>query len=252
MTTETSTNSPLGTSGGADDARGVLGPTDRTRLRRLNQRGRYDRAAIDAVLDGTLMCSVGYILDGKPYVTPTAHWREGDHVYWHGSSASRMLKFLRTGPEICFNAAAMDGLVLARSGMHSSINYRSVTLYGQVEIVEGRDQKLASLEAFVEKITPGRWAQLRFPTDQELKATTVCRLPITEGAAKIRTGPPHDDAEDMDLDVWAGVLHYRTVFDGLEADPDLKAGVEPDPALELAPTWPEPWQDTVKRAGAAD
>jgi len=234
---------------GADDARGVLEPTDRTRLRRLHQRGRYDRAAIDAVLDGTLMCTVAYVLDGKPYVTPTAHWREGDHVYWHGSSASRMLKHLKTGPEICFNASTLDGLVLARSGFHSSINYRSVTLYGRAELIEDREAKLKSLEAFTDKITPGRWPQLKFPTDQELKATTLVRLAIAEGAAKIRTGPPVDDEEDYGLDVWAGVLHYRTVFDGLEADPLLKEGVAADPALERAPVWPEPWQETQRRAG---
>lgn len=237
------------TSSAPDDARGVLEPTDRTRLRRLNHRGRYDRTAIDALLDGTLMCTIAYILDDRPYVTPTAHWREGDYVYWHGSSASRMLKHLKTGPEVCFNASALDGLVLARSGMHSSINYRSVTLYGQVEVVDEIAHKLTSLEAFSEKITPGRWPQLRAPTGQELKATTICRMKIEEGAGKIRTGPPVDDEEDMDMDLWAGIVHMKTVFDGIEADPALKVGVQPDPALSETPSWPEPWRQTMERAG---
>ena len=195
-------------------------PSERTRVRRLHQRGHYDRAAINGVLDAGLLCHVGYIIDGAPYVTPTLYWREGDHVYWHGSSASRMLRKV-AGAEVCVTVSHLDGLVLARSGFHSSVNYRSVMLFGHAEKVEGKGRVLGHLEAFMEHILPGRWAELRPVTDQEAKATTLMRLEIDEASAKIRTGPPVDDEEDYALPVWAGVLPLKIVTGTPEPDPRL-------------------------------
>jgi hypothetical protein len=200
-------------------------PSDRTRLRRLHERGHYDRAAIHAVIDAALVGTVGYVIDGEPYVTPTSVWREGDRLYWHGSSASRMLRSVKGGVPVSVNVFHLDGLVLARSGFHSSINYRSATLFGLAHAVEDRNEKLASLEAFVERLTPGRWAELRPVNDQELKATTVVSMPIDEASAKIRTGGPVDDEEDYALDVWAGVVPIRTIVDAPVDDDRLNPGI---------------------------
>ncbi len=204
-------------------------PTERTRVKRSFERGHYDRETVYAILDAGLMCHVGYVIDGQPYVTPTAYWREGDRVYWHGSSASKMLRHLKAGPRVCFTVALMDGLVLARSGFHTSVNYRSVMAFGQAEVVSDEAAKLANLEAMMERIVPGRWGTLKPPTAQELKATTVVSLQLEEVVAKIRRGPPIDEPEDYDLDVWAGVVPTSTVIGQPEDDPDLKSGVtQPD------------------------
>jgi nitroimidazol reductase NimA-like FMN-containing flavoprotein (pyridoxamine 5'-phosphate oxidase superfamily) len=200
-------------------------PTERTRVKRSFERGRYDRETVHAILDAGLMCHVGYVIDGQPYVTPTAYWREGDHVYWHGSSASKMLRHLKEGPRVCFTVALMDGLVLARSGFHTSVNYRSVMAFGVAEVVSDPAVKLAKLEAMMERIVPGRWPGLKPPTAQELKATTLVGLKLEEVAAKVRSGPPIDEPEDYDLDVWAGVVPTTTVIGAPEDDPKLKAGV---------------------------
>ena len=200
-------------------------PTERTRVRRLHHRAVYDRQAVYEILDAGLMCHVGYVIDDQPYVTPTAYWREDNRVYWHGSSASKMLRHVQQGVPVCFTVALLDGLVFARSGFHSSINYRSVMAFGTAEKEEDPDRKLAALEAFVERLTPGRWAEMRPVTSQELKATTVLSMNLEEVAAKVRTGPPADDEEDYDLDIWAGVVPVRTVIDPPIDDPRLKAGV---------------------------
>lgn len=200
-------------------------PTQRTKVKRAPDRGHYDRQTVYEILDAGLMCHVGYVIDGHPYVTPTAYWRMGERVYWHGSSASKMLRHLKTGPRVCFTVALMDGLVLARSAFHTSVNYRSVMAFGPAEVVADEAEKLARLEAMLERIVPGRWPDLRPVTKQELKATTVVSLKLEEVVAKIRRGPPIDDAEDMDLDVWAGVVPLSYVFGGPEADPQLKTGV---------------------------
>ena len=199
-------------------------PTERTRIKRLHERGHYDRKTVYEILDAGLMCHVGYVIDGQPYVTPTAYWRDGDRVYWHGSSASRMLRQVKTGIPVCFTVALLDGLVLARSGFHSSINYRSVLALGTAELVEG-EAKLDALVAFSERLTPGRWPELKPPTTQELKATTVLALQLDEVAAKVRTGPPGDDEEDLDLPVWAGVVPISYAIGQPEADPLLKDGI---------------------------
>ena len=200
-------------------------PTQRTKVKRAPDRGHYDRQTVYEILDAGLMCHVGYVIDGHPYVTPTAYWRMGDRVYWHGSSASKMLRHLKTGPRVCFTVALMDGLVLARSAFHTSVNYRSVMAFGPAEVVVDEAEKLARLEAMLERIVPGRWPDLRPVTKQELKATTVVSLKLEEVAAKIRRGPPIDDAEDMDLEVWAGVVPLSYAIGGPEDDPQLKTGV---------------------------
>ena len=200
-------------------------PTERTRVKRLHERARYDREAVHAILDAGLLCHVGYVIDGQPYVTPTAYWREGEHVYWHGSSASRMLRHLKGRPRVCVTVALMDGLVLARSGFHTSVNYRSVMAFGIAEVVSDPAVKLAKLEAMMERIVPGRWPGLKPPTAQELKATTVVGLKLAEVVAKVRSGPPIDEPEDYDLDVWAGVVPTATVLGAPINDPKLRAGV---------------------------
>jgi hypothetical protein len=200
-------------------------PTPRTRVKRAAMRACYDRETVYTILDAGLVCHVGYVIDGQPYVTPTAYWREGDRVYWHGSSASRMLRRLKEGVPVCFTVAHLDGLVLARSGFHSSINYRSVMAFGTAEPVTDEAAKLAALEAFSERITPGRWAEQRAPTKQEMKATLVMSLKLEEAVAKVREGPPADDEEDYALDVWAGVVPIHRVIDPPEDDPRLKPGI---------------------------
>ena len=198
-------------------------PTERTRVRRMHQRGAYDRASIDPILDAGYLCHVGYTIDSGPYVTPTLYWREGDHVYWHGSSASRMLR-KTVGTEVCLTVTHMDGFVMARSGMHHSINYRSVMLFGTARKVEDDDAKLERLRVFFEDLFPGRWGELRLVTKQELKATTVLSMPIEEASAKVRTGPPGDDEEDYALPVWSGVLPVAPQFGTPVPCPRLAAG----------------------------
>jgi nitroimidazol reductase NimA-like FMN-containing flavoprotein (pyridoxamine 5'-phosphate oxidase superfamily) len=203
--------------------------TDRSRIRRNNARARYDREAVHGVLDAGLMCHVAYVFDGQPYVTSTAYWRSGACVYWHGSSASRMIRRVGGGLPVCFSVALLDGVVLARSGFHHSFNYRSVVAYGTAEEIEDTDEKLRALEVFTERLVPGRWAELRAPTEQELKATAVMRMELREVAAKVRQGPPSDDAEDMDAPVWAGVLPTHRAFGEPEPDPAMRQGIrEPD------------------------
>lgn len=201
-------------------------PTERSRVKRLHQRAHYDRATVYRILDAGFICHVGYTIDDHPYVTATSYWRDGDRLYWHGSSASRMLRKLKQEVPVCINVSLIDGLVLARSGMHSSINYRSVMLFGKATALSVDEEKLKALEAFVDRITPGRWDELRPATSQELKATTVLSMPIEEAVAKERDGPPNDDEEDYDLDVWAGELPLRLVAGAPVPDPRLKPGIE--------------------------
>ena len=198
-------------------------PTDRTRVKRLPDRGKYDRDTVYAILDAAIACHVGYNIDGQPYVTPTACWREGDHLYWHGSSASRMLRAQSGGIPVCVTVTHIDGLVLARSAFHHSMNYRSVMAIGDAEFVDNDSHKLAALRAFVERVVPGRWAVIRPPTPQELKATSVLRLHLHEVSAKVRTGPPIDDEPDYVLPVWAGVVPVSTTVGPPEPDPKLTA-----------------------------
>lgn len=181
-------------------------PTERTKVRRLPKRGVFDHATTHAILDEALTCHVGFAIDGQPYVIPTIHARVGDAIYLHGSAASRMLRNLGEGVPACVTVTLIDGLVLARSTFHHSMNYRSVVILGNLVPVVDRDEKLAALEAIVNHIVPGRAAEARGPNEQELKATTVLKMDLLEVSAKIRTGPPVDDEEDYALPIWAGVL----------------------------------------------
>ena len=180
--------------------------TERTRLRRLPKRGAFDRKTVYSILDESFICHIGFIVDAQPYVIPTAFGRVDDVLYIHGSSASRMLRTLSGGVEMCFTSTLIDGLVLARSAFHHSINYRSVVILGKATLVNDSSEKDKALESITEHIVPGRWTDVRWPNELELKATTVMKLPIDEASAKIRTGGPVDDEEDYDMDVWAGVL----------------------------------------------
>lgn len=206
-------------------------PSGRTRVRRRPQRAAYDREALHAVLDAGFVAHVGHVVDGFPVVTPTLYWREDDRVYWHGSSASRMLK-LAEGQQVCLTVTHLDGLVLARSAFHHSANYRSAMLFGVAEAVTGDAARLEKLRAMMEGMFPGRWDALRPVTGQELKATRLLSLRIGEFSVKVRTGPPVDDDADMDWPVWAGVLPF---VQGLGATiPDDAAAAAghaaPDPA----------------------
>jgi nitroimidazol reductase NimA-like FMN-containing flavoprotein (pyridoxamine 5'-phosphate oxidase superfamily) len=183
----------------------TLPVTDRTRVRRLPKRADYDLATIHAILDEALLCHVGYVVEGAPVVIPTIHWRGGDQLYFHGSAASRMLRSLRDGVEACVTVTLLDGLVLARSAFHHSMNYRSVVVFGTARVVEG-EEKLQALDDLVVDVIRGRSRDVRPPNEVELKQTLVLALPIAEASAKIRTGGPVDDEEDYALPVWAGVL----------------------------------------------
>ncbi len=180
-------------------------PSKRTRVKRLHERGHYDAETLHAILDATPICHVGFVFDGAPVVTPTLQWREGGHLYFHGSSASRMLENC-DGAEVCVTVTLIDGFVMARSGFHHSCNYRSAMVFGHARKVTDAAEKEMRLRNFVEHLYPGRWDLLRPVTPKELKATTMLGLDLTEASAKIRTGPPGDDEEDYALPIWAGVI----------------------------------------------
>lgn len=202
----------------------VLPVTDRTRVRRLAKRADYDLATIHAILDEALICHVGFVVDGAPVVIPTIHWREGDRLYLHGSAASRMLRSLRDGVDACVTVTLLDGLVLARSAFHHSMNYRSVVVFGKARVVEG-EEKLRALDSLVEHVVHGRSKEVRPPNEIELKQTLVLGLPIDEASAKIRSGGPVDDDEDYALPVWAGVLPMKLTPQEPIADRDVTAEV---------------------------
>lgn len=199
-------------------------PSPRTRARRLHDKAAYDRAVIDAILDAMPVAHVGHIVDGFPVVTPTLQWREGDRVYWHGSSASRMQK-RAAGEQVCLTVTLLDGMVLARSGLEHSVNYRSVMVFGEAELVDGPEAKETHLRVMMDQLFPGRWDQLRPITAQELKATRILSLPLTEASAKISAGPPSDPPEDSTWPVWAGVLPIRLTVGKPEPTPDLDPGL---------------------------
>lgn len=200
-------------------------PTERTQVRRLPKRAVYDRDAVYRILDEGLVCHVGFVADGRPVVIPTGYARKDDTLYLHGSAASRMLRSLAHGAEVCVTVTLLDGLVLARSAFHHSMNYRSVVIFGTASVVEEQAAKLEGLRAFTEHIAPGRWQDVRPPTEPELKATTVLAIPLGEVSAKVRTGPPLDDEQDYDLPVWAGVLPLKLRAEEPVADSRLKPDV---------------------------
>jgi uncharacterized protein len=208
-------------------------PTGRSRVRRLPKRAHYDRETVYGILDAAFICHVGYMIGGQPYVTPTAYWREGDAVYWHGSSKSRMLMALEKAPDICLTVTIVDALVVARSGFHKSVNYRSAMLFGRPYKVEKPAEKLAKMEAFVERLYPGRWPELRPVSRQELKATTVLGMHIEEASAKVRSGPPVDDEPDYALAIWGGVIPVRQVLGEPQDDGRLAPGTGGPPRVTL-------------------
>ena len=200
-------------------------PTERTRLRRLPDRGVYDQDQIAAILDEGFICHVGFGVDDRPYVIPTIYVRCGDQLYLHGSAASRMLRSVREGIPVCVTVTHVDGLVLARSAFNHSVNYRSVVILGTAVEVTDPDERIQALEAFVEHLIPQRWQDIRTPSTQELKATMVLRVALEEVSAKVRTGPPHDNEEDYQLDCWAGEIPLQTHTQAVVPDPRLDAAI---------------------------
>lgn len=201
-------------------------PTDRTQVKRLPKRAVYDQAQVHAILDEGFICHVGFAVDGQPYVIPTGYARSGDRLYIHGSAASRMLRALGQGVQVCVTVTLVDGLVLARSAFHHSMNYRSVLVLGQARVVTDPEEKMAALALFTNHIVPGRWDEVRLPNEQEMKSTTVLALALDEVSAKVRTGGPIDDEEDYAWPVWAGVVPLR-----------IEAG-DPLPDARLLPNIP--------------
>jgi nitroimidazol reductase NimA-like FMN-containing flavoprotein (pyridoxamine 5'-phosphate oxidase superfamily) len=204
----------------------VAPPSERVRLRRKRERGSHRREVIDAIIDEALIAHLGISPDGQPIVIPTLHARDGDLLYCHGSVASRTLRALQAGMPACLTVSLLDGLVLARSAMHHSADYRSAMVLGTARSIEDPAEKLVALHAIVEHIVPGRWDHVRAPNEKELRATAVLALPIEEASAKIRNGPPVDDAEDLGLDAWAGTIPLRTLAGSPVADPGLRPGIE--------------------------
>lgn len=216
-------------------------PSDRTRVQRMPDRGRYERDVIDAILDEGLVAHVAFQTEHGPAVIPTAFWREGDRLLFHGSAASRALRALQPGASCSVCVTLLDGTVLARSAFHHSMNYRSVVVYGEPIELTDEDEKTVALRDFTEKIAPGRWDEIRRPTAQEMKATAVFALPLDEASAKVRGGAPVDDDEDYALDVWAGVVPLWLARGDLERDP-----------LMTAPTPDPTYTDHLGRDGAPD
>lgn len=206
-------------------------PSERARVRRAPSRADYDRATIDAILDEALVAHLGFAVDGQPYVIPTLHARIGDEVYLHGSAASRMVTTLGAGVSACLTVTLIDGLVLARSAFHHSMNYRSVVVLGQARMVEGPQERESALEAFTERLVPGRWPEVRPPSRQELKGTRVLALSLQESSAKVRAGGPVDDEEDYASDAWAGTVALRLRPGAIEPDPRLRPDVPLSPAV---------------------
>lgn len=207
-------------------------PTPRTTLRRLPQRGTYDREMVYSILDEGLACHVGFIHEGHAVVIPTAYGRAGDKLYLHGAKTSRMMNLLRAGAKVCVTVTLLDGLVLARSAFHHSMNYRSVLIFGVASAVEDPAEKYEALRYFTEHIMHGRWAEVRPPSTAELNGTAVLSLSLEEASAKVRTGPPLDDEEDYQLPVWAGVLPLKIVAGELVPDPRLQDEIEPPAYLQ--------------------
>jgi len=210
-------------------------PSARTRVARLPDRGHYEPAEIYAILDAAFLCHIGFVLPAESQdppqacVIPTLFGRDGDRVLFHGSAASRMLRTVAAGVQVCFEATIVDGIVLARSAFHHSMNYRSVVAFGQAQIVTEDAQKLRALKIISDHIVPSRWNDVRLPTAQELKATSVLSLKLDEASAKIRTGPPKDEDADYALPIWAGVLPLQQAAGDLIPDPKLPPGI-PIPA----------------------
>lgn len=199
--------------------------TDKTKVKRAPKRGHYDRKTINKILDNDFICQVGFIYDGYPVVIPTIYGRKDNYIYFHGASVSRLLVTMEKGIAISLNVTQTNGIVLARSAFHHSLNYHSVTMFGEAELVLNEKERLDALKVVSDQIIPFRWEEARLPNAKELKATKVLKLKITEASAKIRTGPPVDENDDYNLDIWAGVLPIVKQFGQPIADPKLKSGI---------------------------
>ena len=211
-----------------------LSRTDRTRLHRLRERGRSDRAELYAVLDAGLICHLGVLIDGSPVVLPTGYGRSGDTLYLHGSSANRSLLAADSG-DVCVTVTHLDGMVCARAIFHHSMNYRSAVVFGTARLVSDGEEKLAALRAVTEQLVPGRWEHSRPPSRKELAATAVLALPLDEASVKVRTGPAKDEPEDYQLDFWAGVIPVAMSFGPPEPDAAVRPGLNvPDHISALA------------------
>ncbi|MDP6991375.1 MAG: pyridoxamine 5'-phosphate oxidase family protein [Candidatus Marinimicrobia bacterium] len=200
--------------------------TDRTRVKRIPERGHYDKETIYPIIDEAMICHVGIIYENNPVVIPTIHARDGDTLYIHGSAASRMLKSIPNQNNICVTITLMDGIVLARSAFHHSMNYRSVVIFGSGHIVDDPDEKWNALKVVSDHLIPGRWEDARQPNQKELDATTVISIPLSEASAKLRKGPPGDDEDDYTLPIWAGVLPLSIQKGDLIPDPVLSDHIE--------------------------
>ncbi len=222
--------------------------TPRTRVRRAPKRGVYDRAQIHAILDEALVCHVGFVHEAQPYVIPTLHARVAAVVYLHGSTASRMVRTLASGAPCSLTVTLLDGIVLARSAFHHSANYRSVTILGRATVVASDDERLRALRAFTDHLVPGRWEHVRPPDRKEMKATQVLALALDEASAKIRTGPPVDDEEDMQRDVWAGEIPLALRAAQPRPDPQLSAGIA---VPEHVSAWSASARDDPQRSSLA-
>ena len=202
-------------------------PSARTQVKRLPERGRYDRETIDAILDEALICHLAWIQDGSPRIIPTIHARDGDTLYVHGSQASRTLRAARDGAEVCVEVTLLDALVLARSAFHSSMNYRCAIVYGRAREISDRDEKWHAQKVLVDHVVHGRSEHVRMPNERELKQTMILAISLDEASAKVRTGPSKEDEEDYDLPIWAGVLPLRFETGEPEPDPRLLDGLTP-------------------------
>lgn len=200
--------------------------TDKTKVKRAPQRGYYDKETIYSILDNDFVCQIGFVYDGYPVVIPTIYGRKDNYLYFHGASVSRMLVTMEEGVPISLNVTRTDGIVLARSAFHHSLNYHSVTVFGTAVLVEDEEERWDALKVISDQVLADRWEEVREPNAKEMKATKVLKLTIIEASAKIRTGPPKDDREDYDLDIWAGILPIEKQFGKPIADPELKQGLE--------------------------
>jgi hypothetical protein len=202
-------------------------PTDKTRVTRIPERGKYDETTVHAILDEGLVCHAGFAVGDQPYVIPTLYARVGSDIYFHGSAASRMLRNLSEGLRVCITVTLTDGLVLARAAFHHSMNYRSVVALGIALPVTDENEKMAAMHSFTERIVPGRWGDVRPPTHQEMRGTTVMRLALEEVSAKVRTGDPKDEADDYDLPIWAGVIPLQIIAGAPVPDSALRMKLAP-------------------------
>ncbi len=205
--------------------------SERTRVKRLPERGAYERDALDAVLDEALFCHVGFVDDHHPFVIPTIHARVDDTIYFHGSPASRLLRLMKRGIDVCVTATILDGIVAARSVFHHSLNYRSAVVLGTARPVDGAE-RLRAMEAITEHVLPGRWSEARLPSDAEERGTLIAAVPIEEYSVKTRSGPPGDDEEDYALPIWAGVVPLTLTPGEPEPDPRLGEGIDVPPSVE--------------------